>query len=118
MLHPVVRKDRKDVERLAALLNQHLLPDGYELVPKDHVSGRPIFGWNRIPPVHSSGEGAKERHFTEDVGPLVATLSTLAQLDGSDLEQEAQRPLTPSPDLGTVVATINRAHPTSGGRPR
>src|SRR5215213_4455202 len=110
--------DGEDAERLAAQLNKLLRPDGYELVPKGQISGRPVFGWDYVSPAHPSAE-KKEKHFTEDVGPLVATLSQLARLDGSDLEQEvllASRPRLEEPehdnwDGGTYYYTLTLAVP-------
>lgn len=119
MLHPRVQKSQEDAKSLAAQLNKFLRPDGYELVPKDHVSGRPVFGWVHVTSADPSAEVIKERHFTEDVGPLVATLSNLAKLHGSDLELEvlsASRPRLEEPeydnwDGGTYYYTLTLAVP-------
>lgn len=43
MVHPEVRTDSKEVERLVVLLNEALAPDGYELIPDRYVSGSPVF---------------------------------------------------------------------------
>lgn len=43
MLHPAVRTDGAEVERLHGFLNQTLVHDGYELVVVDSISGAPIF---------------------------------------------------------------------------
>ncbi|GHH43941.1 hypothetical protein GCM10017774_42480 [Lentzea cavernae] len=48
MLHPAVRTDINDVEKLRTFLNQTLVHDGYELVQIDAVSGAPIFAGRRI----------------------------------------------------------------------
>lgn len=44
MLHPVVRRDRREVEALARDLNRHLRPDGWELQPVSEISGYPVYG--------------------------------------------------------------------------
>jgi hypothetical protein len=43
LLHPVVRADKDEVERLRLTFNKALREDGYELVECDRVSGRPLF---------------------------------------------------------------------------
>ncbi|MEU8661453.1 hypothetical protein [Actinoplanes philippinensis] len=48
MLHPAVRTDLAEVERLRDFLNSVLVHDGYELVQVDEISGAPIFGTRRI----------------------------------------------------------------------
>ncbi|MEU7615894.1 abortive infection family protein [Micromonospora rifamycinica] len=52
MLHPVVRSDRAEVERLASSLNSALSPDGYELVSLESISGRPIYTGRHKRPFH------------------------------------------------------------------
>lgn len=47
MAHPVVRPDSHDVEDLVKMLNQHLAADGWEIVAKTQVSGRPVFAARR-----------------------------------------------------------------------
>jgi hypothetical protein len=42
-VHPVVRSDTTEAERLVQLYNQFLRADGYEIVEKSKISGRPIF---------------------------------------------------------------------------
>ncbi|MGW2939093.1 AbiJ-related protein [Streptomyces sp. NPDC001156] len=49
MIHPVVRTDPGEVERLLALVNDLLAPDGYELTKARTVSGYPVYEARRIP---------------------------------------------------------------------
>lgn len=42
-LHPAVRRDSEDVQRLVAMYNEHLRHDGFELAAVTEMSGRPIF---------------------------------------------------------------------------
>jgi hypothetical protein len=42
-IHPVVRPDVTEVERLRQLYNEQLAPDGYEIIEKTRISGRPVF---------------------------------------------------------------------------
>jgi very-short-patch-repair endonuclease len=48
MLHPAVRTDPAEVERLHTFLNSVLVHDGYELVQADAISGAPIFDYRLI----------------------------------------------------------------------
>lgn len=49
MIHPAVRTDPGEVQRLLALVNDHLAPDGYELAESRTVSGYPVYAARRIP---------------------------------------------------------------------
>lgn len=42
-LHPIVRSDDEEVEKLVCIINEELRNDGYELVQTDTLSGRPVF---------------------------------------------------------------------------
>lgn len=42
-IHPVVRPDATETERLCQLYNQYLLNDGFELVEKTRISGKPVY---------------------------------------------------------------------------
>jgi hypothetical protein len=42
-LHPVVRSDTEEVERLKQMYNLFLRKDGYELVERARMAGRPVF---------------------------------------------------------------------------
>jgi hypothetical protein len=43
ILHPVVRSDPTETERLAQLLNQYLGNDGFQLVERTRLSGKPVY---------------------------------------------------------------------------
>ena len=43
MLHPVVRSDAIEVERLRQLFNELLAKDGFQLIERTRMSGRPVF---------------------------------------------------------------------------
>lgn len=42
-LHPVVRSDPVDVDKLVQLFNKYLRADGFQLVERTRLSGRPVF---------------------------------------------------------------------------
>ena len=48
MIHPVVRTDPDEVERLRQLFNTFLEKDGFEIVERAKISGRPIFVGRQI----------------------------------------------------------------------
>lgn len=43
MLHPAIRPDLAEVERLHLFFNETLVHDGYEIIQVDSISGAPIF---------------------------------------------------------------------------
>lgn len=60
MIHPAVRTDTDEVERLPALINNVLAPDGYALVPARTVSGYPVYEARRIPARHRTAHPATQ----------------------------------------------------------
>jgi len=48
MIHPVVRPDSQDVQRLVQMFNGHLAPDGWEITARARLSGRPVFAGRRL----------------------------------------------------------------------
>lgn len=48
MLHPVVRTTVEDVERLSEVFNSFLAVDGFEIVERAQVSGRPVFAARQL----------------------------------------------------------------------
>jgi hypothetical protein len=52
MIHPAVRTDTDEVERLLALIDDTLALDGYKLAPARTVSGYPVYEARRIPTHH------------------------------------------------------------------
>jgi hypothetical protein len=47
-VHPAVRPDRNEADRLVRLFNAELAADGWALTPMRHISGRPVYGPVRI----------------------------------------------------------------------
>ncbi|AXY74308.1 hypothetical protein D3H65_10115 [Paraflavitalea soli] len=43
MIHPVVRGDASEVNRLLQMFNQNLKSDGFEIIEKSRISNRPLF---------------------------------------------------------------------------
>ena len=55
MIHPVVRPDAEAVQRLLQMFNELLRTDGFQIVERTKISGRPVFAARQItaavPPV-------------------------------------------------------------------
>ncbi|MFE7034576.1 protein kinase [Streptomyces sp. NPDC057621] len=75
MIHPAVRTDTGEVQRLLTLINNLLAPDGYELTEARTVSGHPVYEARRIP--------AQRR--TAPPAPPAATPSAPSALSGHDV---------------------------------
>lgn len=61
MLHPVVRSDGTEVETLRKMINGHLQADGFHVVEKDRISGRPIFVGRRCGALSTPGVSTARR---------------------------------------------------------
>ena len=48
IVHPAVRPDREQAKKIVAMLNELLAPDGWALVEKSAISGRPIYRPQRL----------------------------------------------------------------------
>jgi len=48
MIHPAVRRDEDDVERLLTLFNDSLAADGWEIAECTRLSGKPVFAARRL----------------------------------------------------------------------
>ncbi|MFF1401326.1 protein kinase [Streptomyces sp. NPDC058287] len=98
ILHPAVRTGSDEVERLLALINEALAPDGYRLAPARIVSGYPVYEARRIATHHRVARLALQAD------------ATPAQVDGTayDVVRRAARgerkdydcPRLPVPDGG------------------
>jgi AbiJ N-terminal domain 3/Abortive infection C-terminus len=60
MVHPVVRADRDEAARIVAMLNDLLAPDGWKLVEQSTISGRAVFGPQRLTLSQHAVQSAKE----------------------------------------------------------
>lgn len=77
MLHPVVRPDATEAERLRQMFNQFLLNDGFELAERTRISGRPVYVGRYIGIGQAPG--------------LVAARETLAGTDPGYVSQQITR---------------------------
>ena len=87
-LHPIVRVDPEEVEQLRQLFNQHLRNDGYEIVERTRLSGRPVFSARLMDIAPSTAlEAAKESFATIDAAYITQQITRMeaALLDDPDL---------------------------------
>lgn len=54
MIHPVVRNDPEEVERLKQIFNEFLRKDGFEVVERTRMSGKPVFAARVYAPAGAS----------------------------------------------------------------
>jgi hypothetical protein len=64
-IHPVVRPDVTESQRLSQLYNQFLRNDGFELVEKTRISGRPVFVGRHVGLIPTPGLQAAQRTFAD-----------------------------------------------------
>ena len=44
-IHPIVRSNQEEIEKLIKIYNRHLNNDGYEIIKDGDISGKPLFSW-------------------------------------------------------------------------
>ncbi|QDU71641.1 abortive infection family protein [Mucisphaera calidilacus] len=58
MVNPMVRNDKNEVAELVEKFNDHLRPDGWQLIPATEISGRPVFAPRRLTNITPAGLSA------------------------------------------------------------
>jgi len=77
-LHPVVRADITEAERLCQMYNQHLANDGFRLVERMRVSGRPIYIGRHVGlPVTPSIGAARQTLITADASYVAQQITRM-----------------------------------------
>jgi hypothetical protein len=77
-LHPVVRSDPTEVERILQMFNQYLQNDGFQLVEKTRMSGRPIFVGRDIGRLQTPGiAAAREALAIADLGYVAQQITRM-----------------------------------------
>jgi len=78
MLHPVVRRDPEEVECLRQTFNQYLKEDGYEIVERAKISGRPVFAARLLVPSASKAlESVKETFARADANYVLQQITRM-----------------------------------------
>lgn len=84
-IHPVVRKSTGDVESLLAAFNKLLAEDGWELVPRTTISGRPVFGGRKLMsnsmPGFNAAKGIAQRINAEYIANQITRLEASSEKD-------------------------------------
>ena len=84
-LHPVVRTDPTESEKIRQLYNQFLRNDGYELVEKTWISGKPVFVGRFVGVSPTPGvAAAKERLATVDAGYVAQQITRMEAAVAND----------------------------------
>ena len=47
-VHPIVRSNEQDAQKMVEIYNKYLKPDGWELFQKDTISGRSVYGAKKV----------------------------------------------------------------------
>jgi hypothetical protein len=111
MLHPVVRPEADDVARLQALINGHLMADGWELFERTAVSGKPVFAARPLLP---------DAHIALESAQVVATTLNAAYVTQQVTRLEAAVHGDPELAIGTAkefVETVCKTILTQRGVP-
>lgn len=46
-IHPIVRSDQAEIDKLLHIYNHHLVADGFEIIRSGDISGKPLFYWRK-----------------------------------------------------------------------
>jgi hypothetical protein len=79
MIHPIVRDDDAEVDRLLVLFNRHLFVDGFQLAVMDVVSGKRIFTAARgldAGPMHVHARKVADELASEHVAAQITRMQT------------------------------------------
>lgn len=84
-LHPVVRPDATESERMCQMFNQYLRNDGFELVEKTRMSGRPVYVGRFVGLVQTPGLAAvRETLAGTDPGYVAQQITRMESAVGND----------------------------------
>lgn len=84
-IHPVVRQDVTEAERLCQLYNSFLKNDGFQLVEKSHLSGKPVYVGQYVGLVGAPGvSAAKETLSGSDVTYVAQQITRMETAVNSD----------------------------------
>lgn len=121
MLHPAVQPDRDLAKRMVAMLNELLEPDGWRLTERSTISGRPIYGAQRLTNARHALQAARnvaeainEDYIHRQVNRMtsavesdpelaIGTAKELIETVCHTLLAERGKPVTDKPDLSRLV---------------
>jgi len=121
-IHPVVRTDQEEVERLCQAYNLLLQNDGYEIIPKTKMAGRSVFTARQIQLFAESTLGSLKQCFSgtdtnyvlsqitrmesaveNDPGLAIGTAKELLETICKTILNERKVKIEPNPDLPKLV---------------
>lgn len=127
MLHPVVRNNPEEVERLKQTFNENLRKDGYELVERTRISGKPVFaarlyaqsGASTLKSVRKAFDGTDanyvlqqitrmEAAINEDTDLAIGTAKELIETCCKTILKERGVEVQGNPDLSQLVKQTAR----------
>jgi len=84
MLHPIVRSDSEEVERLKQSFNEFLRKDGYEITERTRLSGRPVFAARNYAPtgktalqsIREAFDGTDASYVLQQITRMEAAINT------------------------------------------
>jgi len=88
MLHPLVRSDDGERDRLIAMYNRHLAPDSFEIAPYRYISGKPIYSGHRRT-FGASDVSLSARQIADELGSTHVS----AQLNRMEIAIQSDPPL-------------------------
>lgn len=126
-IHPVVRPDVTEAERICQLYNEYLKNDGFQLVEKTRISGKPVFVGRHVGVVSTPGIGVArdtlsgadagyvaqqitrmEAAVQNDPGLAIGTAKELVETCCRTILAERQVEIPRNPDLPQLVKLTSR----------
>ncbi|MBA2398207.1 MAG: abortive infection family protein [Bradyrhizobium sp.] len=84
-IHPVARPDSAEAERICQLYNLYLQNDGYQIVEKTRMSGRPVFVGRNVGIAHAPGiAAARETFGSTDPGYIAQQITRMEAATSND----------------------------------
>jgi hypothetical protein len=88
-IHPMVRKDTRECEKVQCIYNEHLESAGFEIFVERYISKHPVFSW---------------RSFQETVIPGVSSIKKISQGNNSEYIVQQIRRIEASIDTDPELA--------------
>lgn len=63
-IHPIVRSDQAEIDKLLHIYNRHLAADGFEIIRNGDISGKPLFYWRRTHKTQISNSNFSDNEFS------------------------------------------------------
>lgn len=103
-VHPVVRPDEEEVDRLVTEYNRQLRADGFQLSPASYISGKPIYGGARTTARHSptTALSLPTRTLLEDHSALMDHLEAI----GRDIKTDPAGAISSAKDLVETMCKL------------